>query len=461
MLIKMERSQVIDLFRGWPNPSLLPTPALSSASTKVLTTPSILTPALLYGPDEGYSPLRTHIAQWLTSFYHPADPVTAARICITGGASQNLACILQVFSDPAYTRNVWLVAPTYHLVCRIFEDSGFGERLRAVGQDGSGLDLEGLRKGLEDAEERAKSRDTSPYKPPRPYSKLYKHIIYATPTFSNPSTLTMSLSDREALVRLARAFDALIITDDVYDFLQWPSNPATPLNPHATAPLPRLVDVDRYLDGSPKDGFGNVISNGSFSKLVGPGVRTGWAEGTEKIAYGLSQTGSQRSGGSPSQFSSTIIDQLLPSGLLEQHINTALRPAYFSRYHNMLAAIKEYLLPLKVTLPFTPLTSRHGAPGADTVSGGYFIWLALPQPLNASTLANHALTNHGVKIAEGDIFAVKGDTDMDRNDFSSFVRVCFAWEEEGRLVEGVRRLAGAVREMLEVEEGRLEGEGDG
>lgn len=104
----------------------------------------------------------------------------------------------------------------------------------------------------------------------------------------------MSLSRREELVRLAREYDALIITDDVYDFLQWPSS----LNPGTLsiekASLPRIVDVDRYLDGGAErhgaDGFGNAVSNGSFSKIFGPGLRTGWCEGTPKMAYGVSQT---------------------------------------------------------------------------------------------------------------------------------------------------------------------------
>ena len=100
----------------------------------------------------------------------------------------------------------------------------------------------------------------------------------------------MSLSDRDQLVRLAREFDALIITDDVYDFLQWSPDPAKTLPQPDHAYLPRLVDVDRYLDGGPQDEWGNVVSNGSFSKLIGPGMRTGWAEATEKVAYGLSQT---------------------------------------------------------------------------------------------------------------------------------------------------------------------------
>lgn len=100
----------------------------------------------------------------------------------------------------------------------------------------------------------------------------------------------MSLRRREELVRLARNYDALIITDDVYDALQWSAKSGSPLKEPDRAILPRIVDVDRYLDGGTKDEWGNAVSNGSFSKLLGPGCRTGWAEGTEKLAYGLSQT---------------------------------------------------------------------------------------------------------------------------------------------------------------------------
>ena len=99
----------------------------------------------------------------------------------------------------------------------------------------------------------------------------------------------MPLSERENLVRLARDFDALIVCDDVYDFLQCSADPRAPPHPNDTAPQPRLVDVDRFLDGGPSTPFGNVVSNGSFSKVIGPGLRTGWAEGTAQLAYGLSQ----------------------------------------------------------------------------------------------------------------------------------------------------------------------------
>lgn len=100
----------------------------------------------------------------------------------------------------------------------------------------------------------------------------------------------MSLSRRAELVRIARRYDALVVADDVYDMLQWPSKANQNQTPMRTAFLPRVVDIDRYLDGGPIDDFGNAVSNGSFSKIIGPGVRTGWVEGTPALAYGISQT---------------------------------------------------------------------------------------------------------------------------------------------------------------------------
>lgn len=291
----------INLMRGWPNPSLLPVHLIKSAATAALSDPSVAHPGLLYGPDEGYEPCRKAVAHWLTSFYQPAVPTTAERICITGGASQNLGCIMSTYTDPAYTRNVWIVAPAYMLAFRVFEqDAGFAGKLRAVPEDEAGIDLAYLRQELERSERaaRGKQDDRPLYKPRRKWAKVYKHVVYCVPTFANPSSRTMSLARRRELVRLAREYDALLVADDVYDFLQWPADPrrhsSDGLETMQTAHLPRLVDVDREIDGGAEragaDGFGNACSNGSFSKIAGPGIRVGWCEGTPKFAYGVSQT---------------------------------------------------------------------------------------------------------------------------------------------------------------------------
>lgn len=223
--------------------------------------------------------------------------------------------MLDVYTDPEYTRNIWIVAPAYFLAFRIFEDAGLGVggKMRAVAEDEEGVDIEVLKREIWRSEEEAKRREGKEgarprYKPERKRAKVYKHVIYCVPTFANPSSRTMSLDRRKELVRLAREFDALVVCDDVYDFLQWPADGAARTREQASngsaiglrmddmvkAHLPRIVDIDREIDGGAEregaDRFGNACSNGSFSKIAGPGIRVGWLEGTEKFAYGVSQT---------------------------------------------------------------------------------------------------------------------------------------------------------------------------
>jgi len=148
-------TRVVDFATGWPSTTLLPTAAISQAAQAALADVCVAHQGLGYGPDEGHEPLREAIADWNTSFYQPSHVVTKDDVAITGGASQNLGCVLQVFTDPAYTRNIWIVAPSYMLVFRIFEDSGFAGKMRAVPEGDQGVDIEFLRRELEKSETKA------------------------------------------------------------------------------------------------------------------------------------------------------------------------------------------------------------------------------------------------------------------------------------------------------------------
>lgn len=112
---------------------------------------------------------------------------------------------------------------------------------------------------------------------------------------------------------------------------------------------------------------------------------------------------------------------------------------YAKRYYRLMEAVREHLLPLSVTIPSTP-----------EVAGGYFIWVQLPAPLRASELARIALEKYNVKVATGNLFQVPGDPSADPEAFEREIRLCFAWEQEGNLTEGVCRLASAVRNTLGV-----------
>ncbi|KAI4731426.1 putative aminotransferase [Aureobasidium sp. EXF-10728] len=439
----------INLIKGWPSTSLLPTHHLSRAAQTALADTSIAFPGLLYGPDEGYAPLRDTLGSWLTDFYQPEQPIGQERITITGGASQNLACLLQVFTDPVYTRDVLFAAPAYMLAFRIFEDNGFSAKMKAIPEDDHGMDMVALRRALEESEKRSPDNSTpvrysfSMFKPPRPYAKYYRHVIYCVPTFSNPSSRTLPLDRRTELVKLAREFDALVISDDVYDFLQWPADSNDSSSTGITkALLPRLVDIDRFLDGgaerSGADGYGNTTSSGSFSKIAGPGLRVGWSEGSPKFAYGVSQAGSSCSGGAPSQLTSTYMNILVKEGTMSEHIFKILQPAYAARYKTLVSAIHEHIYPLGARLPKS--TQR--------VVGGYFLWLTLPNTVKAVDFVKRCQIEAQVIIAPGNIFEVPGD---DSVKFENSIRLTFSWIDEALMVEAVKRISVVLESCLKGE----------
>ncbi|GAW14482.1 hypothetical protein ANO14919_038850 [Xylariales sp. No.14919] len=505
---KDQKKKSINLLRGWPSTSLLPAPALRAASQTALSDPNIWAPGLEYAPDPGYQPLREALARWLRKFYRDvipagagdgspsapqarnADEAAADRIAITGGASQSLACLLQSFTDPARTLAVWVAAPCYFLACPIFADAGFAGRLRAVPEDGEGVDAEALERGMRALETRAPGAG-APYKDAAdPLRKTYRHVVYCVPAFSNPSGRTMTRARREALVDVARRRDALVVCDDVYDMLQWrvDAGPGAPALRGAL--LPRVADIDMARGRSPHDPpgkhFGHAVSNGSFSKLVAPGARTGWTYSTADFATGVSRTGSTRSGGAASQLAATIVCELLlprtetggasgdekdNSGAgngregdgeceLDRHIRDTLLPSYARRHALLMRTIRAVLVPLGIHVTEDSLRGHSG------VYGGYFVWMTLPRGPEAGTtaisttsatqekpwptaqaIADRCRADEDLMIGNGELFAVHGDEDAVR--FDNAIRLCFAWEDEKDIVDGVERLGRVIRKMLD------------
>lgn len=451
----------INLLLGWPSASLYPSTQLLQGASTIVHSETKSVEALVYGPDKGYAPLRARIATWLSHVFSPGEdePVSADRICISNGASANLGNILTKFTEPGYTRAIWMVEPCYFLACPIFTDAGFQGRLRGVPEDEEGLDIEFLRSALEKMEA-GQHPDAPTLKTHQRYPKLYKHVVYAVPSFSNPSGKTMSLRRRQELVRLAREYDALIVTDDVYDVLRWPKSPSAKVSKLGPIP-PRIVDVDRLLDGGPKDDWGNSVSNGSFSKLIAPGVRTGWAEGTQSFALALSTVGATRSGGSPSHFTASFIDEMMASGDFQTHLHDKIIPAYRSRYNAMHEAIEKYLIPsgfgVSTGLPYE--TTHEGGTSSRqsyaVAAGGYFAYLMIPPdlPLSATELADLALEKYNLKVAIGTNMVVEGDEgsiDRANKGYGNGIRLCWAWHTCDEIVEGIERLEELVREVKRV-----------
>ncbi|KAJ6781990.1 hypothetical protein PWT90_01277 [Aphanocladium album] len=395
----------LNFLRGWPTPPLLPTSLLSAACQRILADPVDYTEMQEYGSCHGLTRLRKGLADWLGRHYDVnPDP---ERICITAGASQNLVSILQCFSDVNYTRAVWVVAPCYHLACGIFEDSGFAGRLHSVPEDDEGLSLEIF--------ERA----------------------------------TMSLDRREGLVKLARRYDALIISDDVYDLLQWSVNtPVTSERPSEMR-LPRLCDIDRTMGYSVRDphGFGHTVSNGSFSKIAGPSLRTGWAEGSPVFIAGIAHAASTRSGGAPSQLCAAILAELIENGRLQEFVDKRVRPALQRRHNLMMKAIATHLSPLGVK---TRIASLKGY----EIYGGYFVWLEVNSHFSTKFFADMLRSEEDIVIGYGDMFAVRGDEKTAR--FPKSIRLSFSWEAEEDIIDGVKRIGQMILRMHQRKEYYLE-----
>ncbi|KAH8651415.1 aminotransferase [Xylariales sp. PMI_506] len=448
MSIVIPTGSQINLQLGWPTPSLFARAGLLKGAEEVLTSEKESAAALVYGPHIGHPPLRESLAEWLCSVYSSTEPTTKDRICITNGASGNLANILQRYTDPQYTRRIFMVEPTYFLACPIFEDNGFQGKLRGVPEDSTdGLDIEFLRRKLQAAEADSSNAAQPITKVGPNYPKIYKYIIYIVPTFSNPSGKTLSLRGRQDLVMLAREYDALVVSDDVYDFLQWPEDPAAPDDAVSVIP-PRLVDVDRTTPGYST--WGNTVSNGSFSKVIGPGVRVGWADCAPEFAKQLAETGSSSSGGAPSHLSSTFVDKMLRSGYLKEYIDNTLVPTYRKRYYVMRKAIDEFLVPMGVKVDV-----NRPVDATTETAGGFFIYLRLPSDMpSAKIVAAIAFKEYQLRIAFGHMFTVTGDeqsvvrAEADYG-FAKCVRLCWAWHEEAEIRTGIERLATAIGDIRE------------
>jgi 2-aminoadipate transaminase len=94
-------------------------------------------------------------------------------------------------------------------------------------------------------------------------------LVYLVPTFQNPTGITLSARRRREIVELADRYQTPIIEDDPYSHLRVEGEEVSP-----------LIGLDAETHGSTGGGLqSNVIYVGTFSKILGPGLRVGWLVG--------------------------------------------------------------------------------------------------------------------------------------------------------------------------------------
>ena len=369
---------MIDLGWGHPSPHLHPLAAMQQAAMHAFTTTQVAT--LQYGAEQGFGPLLESLAAFLSQQAAYAMHVEPTTLFVTGGASQALDLACTLFTQPGDT--VFVEEPTYYLVQRIFHDHHL--RVMGVPTDAAGLQTEALTAMLSDAAL------------PRPA------LLYTIPTFQNPAGSVLPLERRQALVQLAQRYRFTVVADEVYHLLHYSSLPPPP-----------LMAFDSADDGC-------VLSLGSFSKILAPGLRLGWVQAHPALIRRFVQAGMVASGGGLNHFTSVLVHATLELGLLAQNIAT-LRATYGARVQALAVA-------LRVHLP--------GQVCFTTPAGGYFFWLLCQPDVDTEALLPLA-QQAGVSYRPGQAFSAA-------RAFPQALRISFALYDTNALVLGIERLAKAL-----------------
>lgn len=146
-----------------------------------------------------------------------------------------------------------------------------------------------------------------------------------------------------------------------------------------------------------------------------------------------------------------MMSELVASGALSEFLENTTRPALQHRHALMMAAIEKYISPIaNVKIQNTSL-------GEADIYGGYFVWFSLPEGYSAKEVADRALKEENLVVAHGNMFEVRGDEAS--AGFGSEVRLCFSWEEEKDIEEGVRRLGDVLKRIKNGEASSVEGSG--
>ncbi len=362
----------IHLGIGHPAASLLPKDILQQASQTLFEQSG--TEFLQYGADAGDAKFRIALAAFLSKHY--AFQVAPETLFISNGISQALDLLCAVLSKP--NDIIFVEEPSYFLALDIFKD--YQLKIIPVPLDEKGLDIEKLELLLER------------YKP---------RFVYTIPVHQNPSGVSLSQARRERLVQLAEAHDFLIVADEVYQLLSYNAVPK---------PMASFVDSEQ------------IISLGSFSKMLAPGLRLGWVQTQNERITELCERGQIKSGGGLNPFASAVVMTALEEGLQDAYLQS-LKTKYKTNLNAMHAALKG--LPLNYNLP----------------TGGYFFWLKLPEGVSANELHKVAVKNK-VNFQVGSKFS-------SNQDLNEYIRLCFSYYDAAELIEGVKRLGESLEEVIE------------
>ena len=329
-------SDVTHLTVGAPGPSLLSRlPSLFTEASASLLSEAASEVMFQYGPVAGTEHFRQELAKFLTRRYGDSVGVNKNELILTTGATNGLHLVTSSLVRSGGV--VFVENPSYFIALNILSGD-MGLSVVPVNMAEHGVNIEELEKGISAA---AQDHDISLQ------DGRFWGMIYTIPTFHNPTGASTTRAVGEQLIKIAKKWNLLILCDDVYNLLNYSK----------TRDFSRLKALDSKNEG-------HVISNGSFSKILAPGVRLGWLEAPGNLVTKLKNSGVLLSGGAQNNLMSGIVTRLMTLGHLDTHLDHSIT-VYGER---MDAAV----LILSRDLPPTwSVLHPHG---------GYFLWIKTDLP---------------------------------------------------------------------------------
>lgn len=334
--------------------------------------------SLQYGQTAGFRPLLDWICRYIARYNIKSSPETV--MCATG-SQQALDLITDVMIDPGDL--IFVESPTYIGALIVFRKSG-GVMVPIV-QDNDGVVVEDLEEKLRSA----------------PQNK--KKLIYLISNFQNPSGVSITAERRARVAEVVERYGAYLIEDDPYGEIYFDDTPPDPI-----ASL--IPDRTFYL--------------GTFSKIVAPTFRTGFISAPEQFTRKF-ELAKETSDLCSSLLDQRILLRFCASPEFPEHLEK-LRLFYSERGQTIQSALTE-------NMP-QPLTWTHP-------TGGFFIWMRLPETLDAESFLEEAVSKEKVSYLIGRPFTCDHSA---RN----YLRLAFSAEPPDRIREAVKRLSTVIKRRL-------------
>lgn len=331
---------------------------------------------LQYGATEGFAPLRESISEYVKGAGVAARP---ERILPTQGSQQAMDLLAKALLNPGDA--VLVESPTFLGALHTLRT--YRADLKALETDENGVIVE--------AAEEAIRR----YRP---------KLMYVIPTFQNPTGRTLALERRKQLAVLAAKYGVVLAEDDPYRDVRFEGNP-----------LPSIKSFDRE---------GWVVYLGSFSKVIAPGLRVGYAVVDNEELLKKMVIGKQATDVHSPLLNQAIVDGYLRSGRMPKHLERICAD-YKTRLQVMLEGLGK--LPPSVT---------HTRP-----EGGLFVWAQLPEGADALKMLKMAIEKN-VAFVPGTHFYFDGGR-------LNTLRLNFSNGKSEDVAEGMARLTPVILETLE------------